>query len=89
VTVQVKLFALAKQLAGRDSVALLLPDGATVADVRRELPAACPALRGLIDQTLIAVDSEYAADAKPVESDSEVACIPPVSGGCGDRERMP
>lgn len=79
--VNVKLFAIARQLAGAGSIELTLPPDATVADVRRSISNAYPALAGMVDQMLIAVDSEYANDETPVTGSHEVACIPPVSGG--------
>jgi molybdopterin converting factor small subunit len=54
VRIQVRLFAVARQLAGSDEVEIELPEGS---------------------------DSEYANDAATIPGDSEVACIPPVSGG--------
>ncbi len=44
--VHVRLFARARDLAGADSVAVELPDGATVADLRRRLAADHPAASG-------------------------------------------
>ena len=81
VTVRVRLFALARQLAGGDGLEVLIPEPGTVGDVREGLRQACPALAGMADRVMIAVDSEYANDATPVTARSEVACIPPVSGG--------
>ena len=81
VKVRVRLFALARQLAGRDTLEILAAQPATVRDVRRGLVQECPALKGMMGQMMIAVDSEYADDATPVTGSSEVACIPPVSGG--------
>jgi molybdopterin converting factor subunit 1 len=79
--VHVQLFAVAKQLAGRETVEIELPDRATVADLRRELPRQAPALAGIISQLKFAVDEEYARDDTPLSEKSGVACIPPVSGG--------
>lgn len=76
-----RLFALAKNVVGRDTVRLELAEPATVADVRAALGEAYPALGALIGQMLMAVDAEYADDSQPVTSASEIACIPPVSGG--------
>ena len=81
VTVRVRLFALAKQLAGCDTLDVQIPAGGTVGDVRRTLGQACPGLAGMMARVMIAVDSEYADDATAVTASSEVACIPPVSGG--------
>ncbi|HEX4000870.1 MAG TPA: MoaD/ThiS family protein [Pirellulales bacterium] len=77
----VKLFALAKELYGDDKIAVELPPGATVGDLRVCLSAAIPALSPLIAGMLIAVNSEYALDRSPLAVGDEVACIPPVSGG--------
>jgi sulfur-carrier protein len=81
VNVRVRLFAVAKELAGSDSVWLELPEGSTVAQLRVRLAAEVPALAGVLPQVLFAVGSEYASDDHPIPSGREVACIPPVSGG--------
>jgi len=79
--VHVRLFALAKQRAGRSEVVVELPEPATVADLKRSLVEALPDLAPLASSLLIAVDSEYAGDDQVVGPGSEVAVIPPVSGG--------
>jgi molybdopterin converting factor small subunit len=81
VKITVKLFALAKQLANSDTLVVSVAEPATVRDVRRAIGEACPPLAALMRQMLIAVDSDYARDDTPVNAKSEVACIPPVSGG--------
>jgi molybdopterin converting factor subunit 1 len=80
-TVRVRLFARARELAGADSVAVELPAGATVADLRRRLSEACPALRGLLPRSAVAVNQEFADDGTPISPGAEVALLPPVSGG--------
>ncbi|MEK6239269.1 MAG: MoaD/ThiS family protein [Planctomycetales bacterium] len=79
--IQLKLFAVAKQLAGRDSLALELPENAVIRDVRRALGEQVPPLRPLLASLAFAVNAEYALDDAPVPADADVACIPPVSGG--------
>ena len=79
--VQVKLFAAAHQLTGTSVVEVQLDDAATVADLRRELVRQHPALMPLSGHMLIAVDQEYAEDSVGVSVTSELAAIPPVSGG--------
>ena len=80
--VRIKLFAVARQLAGRDEVEVeLLGEAAQVADLRAALVAACPQLGQVARHLMIAVDTEYASDSTPITKDSEVAVIPPVSGG--------
>ncbi|HEY4232728.1 MAG TPA: MoaD/ThiS family protein [Lacipirellulaceae bacterium] len=80
-TVRVKLFAVAKQLAGRGEVAVEVATGATVADVERALIAAVPALADVVAHARWAVDAEFAKTETGVAAQSEVALIPPVSGG--------
>lgn len=79
--VRLRLFAIAAQLAGADTVELQINDGASIADLRRALADSCPGLRPLIPQFLFAVDSQYATDATVIPATAEIACIPPVSGG--------
>ncbi|WP_422931690.1 MoaD/ThiS family protein [Singulisphaera sp. PoT] len=77
----VKLFALAKQLAGRDEIRVELQEGATIADLRSSLAADYPALAGLVPNMMMAVDARYATDDQPLDERAEIAAIPPVSGG--------
>jgi molybdopterin converting factor subunit 1 len=80
-TIRVRLFARAKDLAGAAAVTVELPPGATVADLRRRLAADHPALAALLERCAVAVDDEFAGDALPLPADAEVALLPPVSGG--------
>jgi molybdopterin converting factor small subunit len=77
----VRVFALARQLAGQESLVVDLPSGATVADLRRAIADQYPALAGLVVHTLFAVNTQYAVDDTPIPADADLACIPPVSGG--------
>jgi molybdopterin converting factor subunit 1 len=79
--VSVRLFARARDLAGADAVRVELPDGATVADLRRRLAADYPALAGLLERSALAVDNDFADDSHVLPTNAEVALLPPVSGG--------
>ena len=79
--VPVRLFARARDLAGADTLRIELPDGATVADLRRRLAADCPALASLLERSALAVANEFAADSLVLAGAAEVALLPPVSGG--------
>jgi molybdopterin synthase catalytic subunit/molybdopterin synthase sulfur carrier subunit len=81
VNVRVRLFAVARQAAGEEAVELALPEGATVADIRRQLAAHVPLLSAMLPRMLIAVNAQYAGDETIVPANADVACIPPVSGG--------
>lgn len=77
----VKLFAVARQLARADQLSVDLPEGSTVADLRHRLAMEQPDLAPLLPHVLFAVGSEYVGDDKPLADAMELACIPPVSGG--------
>src|SRR3954453_2632874 len=62
VRVTLRLFALARQRAGRAELVLELPDAATVADLKRALAAACPELAPLLPNLMIAAFYEGAGD---------------------------
>ncbi len=79
--IRVRLFAVARDAADRDSVELDLPEGATIALLRSRLGSQIPELSGLVGQMMFAIDTKYADDAAPIPPDADVACIPPVSGG--------
>ena len=79
--VTVKLFARARELAERGEVRVDVPDGATVTQLRRRLREDAPALAGLLDRCRVAVDEEFADEDTVLRETSEVALIPPVSGG--------
>lgn len=88
--VNVRLFALAKQRAGRAEIAVDVPEPATVAGLKAAMAAASPALAPLIPQLMIAIDADYALDdQRLIPRGAEVAAIPPVSGGSLPRSTDP
>ena len=80
-TVRLRLFAAARDLVGETEALVELPSGATVKDLRRAAADRYPQLKPLLEHALFAVDAEYADDCTPLGESSDVACIPPVSGG--------
>lgn len=78
---RVRLFARARELAGADHVAVELPSGATVADLRARLAARYTRLAELVKRCAVAVDAEFAGEADVLKDDAEIALLPPVSGG--------
>jgi molybdopterin synthase catalytic subunit len=81
VKVTVRLFAGLREAAGARELTLDLPDGASVADVKRRFGDAYPGVQPLLERVVCAIDDEYVADDETVREGSEVALIPPVSGG--------
>jgi molybdopterin converting factor subunit 1 len=77
----VKLFAVARQRAGCNSVEVELPASATIRQLRGALVEQFPPLADVVHHARFAVNSDYAADSAPIPSTAEVATIPPVSGG--------
>jgi molybdopterin converting factor subunit 1 len=80
-TLSVKLFAKARDLAGAERVSIGLPEPATVRDLRDALKARYPALAPIIQNLLVAVGNDYASEGTHLSPLSDVACFPPVSGG--------
>jgi molybdopterin converting factor small subunit len=81
VNVRIRLFAVARQLAGTEVISLELPAASTIAGLREALAAQVPALAAVLPHVLFAIGSQYAQDDSPLPAGGEVACIPPVSGG--------
>ena len=79
--VNVKLFAAARQYCGCDDVTVELDEDATVRDLRASLAADYPALDAIIPASMIAINHDYAADDRKIDTNAELALIPPVSGG--------
>jgi molybdopterin converting factor small subunit len=80
-TVHVRLFAVVRQWAGAPALDVEVPGTGTVGDVRRAMLARMPQLQRFGGHLRFAVNSDYADDATPIGADSEIACIPPPSGG--------
>lgn len=77
---RVALFAGLVELAG--CRCLQIPwRGGSVADLRRALAEARPAMAPLLARSAVAVDDQYAGDGTRVPVAADVAVLPPVSGG--------
>lgn len=77
----VKLFAAAREIVGCESVELILPEAATVAQARAALLQSLPNLAMRTGTLLWAVNNEYASVDRVLQGTDVVACFPPVSGG--------
>jgi molybdopterin converting factor small subunit len=77
--VPVRLFARAREIAGRDIITVAMPEGSTIGDLRRRLAEEYPRLAELVKRSALAVEQEFAKDEQPVRG--EVTLLPPVSGG--------
>jgi molybdopterin synthase sulfur carrier subunit len=79
--IRVRLFAAARQLAGRELIEVSLPAASTIGELRTAMFSQYPALAPLARAAMFSVGAEYAEDATQLAEGADVACIPPVSGG--------
>jgi molybdopterin converting factor subunit 1 len=78
---KVRLFARLRELAGARELEVELGEGLTAADVYALLARRYPALAGLDESLMYAVNAQYVPPDHQVRDGDEVALIPPVSGG--------
>ncbi|MCH2123303.1 MAG: MoaD/ThiS family protein [Pirellulaceae bacterium] len=79
--VSVKLFAALKQFAGKDCLDVEVREGALIGDLRTKMIQQFPELAETFSHSMFAVDTDYVDDKVQISPDTEIACIPPVSGG--------
>ena len=82
---QVRLFAVLRERAGRDRIEIEVAEGATVAEALRAVGAeSAPLAEALAAMPVVmAVNRSYAAEDATLSAGDELALIPPVSGGAG------
>jgi MoaE-MoaD fusion protein len=80
---QVRLFAVLRERAGRDSLEVEVAEGATVADALRALGDVSEPLAAALEAmpVVMAVNRSYAGADAALSAGDELALIPPVSGG--------
>jgi len=79
--VRVLFFGMLKDLAGRASESVSLPEGATVNDVLTHFAREIAGLEPLLPSIAMSVNQEYAGPEYRLNSGDEIALLPPVSGG--------
>lgn len=77
--VNVLAFGIAKEIFGTNRLAIDF-DGNSSEDLRHSLEDQFPDLKQL-PTYMLAVNSEYAMEETEINTDDEIAIIPPVSGG--------
>jgi molybdopterin converting factor subunit 1 len=83
--VTVKLFGSIREAAGAKELAMSLPEGADVGDLRRLLARDHPSFEEMGHRLRVAVNYEVVSGDTPLREGDEVAFLPPVSGG-SDRQ---
>jgi molybdopterin converting factor subunit 1 len=84
--VRVLFFGRLKDLAGRPSDSLSLPEDATLADLLRHCESRIPGLKDWSHAMAIAINQQYADPQSRLKAGDEVALLPPVSGGSGESD---
>ncbi len=84
--VTIRLFAVLRERAGRDTIELAdVPAGSTIADLKELLSAAAPELGDLASVAGV-IGTAYASPTTVVEEGADVAFLPPVSGGAASAQ---
>jgi len=84
--VRVLFFGMLKDLAGKSSDALDMDENATVGDVLERCAEQIPRFKEALPSLAVAVNQQYAGAETALNSNDEVALLPPVSGGSADRD---
>lgn len=81
--IKVLFFATLRDKAGTRSADLEIPQGATIADLKKILIEKYPGLnyQGMMEHCLASINHDYKFDETVIPADAEVAIFPPVSGG--------
>ena len=79
--IRVLFFGVLKDLAGRSSDLLTLPEEAIAGDVLEHYETRVSSLKGKLSSIAVSVNQEYAGREAKLHSGDEVALLPPVSGG--------
>jgi molybdopterin converting factor subunit 1 len=79
--IRVLFFGVLKDLVGKASDSISLPENATLGDVLHHYELAIPRLRETASSLAMSVNQEYAGPATKLTQGDEVALLPPVSGG--------
>jgi molybdopterin converting factor subunit 1 len=85
--VRVLFFGMLKDLAGRSSDLLSLPEQATLNDVVVHYEDLIPRLVQLASSIAVSINQEFAEPDSKLKEGDEIAFLPPVSGGSRDPER--
>jgi molybdopterin converting factor subunit 1 len=86
--IDVRYFAMIREIVGRSSERRTVPDEATAGDLFDQLVTEFPRLERVKPVTMVMVNQSYVQPDHTLHEGDEVALIPPVSGGEGTRFRV-
>jgi molybdopterin synthase catalytic subunit/molybdopterin converting factor small subunit len=81
--IRVLFFGVLKDLVGRSSETLDLPEGAPLQTVLSHYARQAPRFEAMLPSLAISVNQEYSKPDQPLRGGDEVGLLPPVSGGSG------
>lgn len=82
--VRVLFFGVLRELAGKPTENIELPDGALLRDLLAHYASQIPRLKDSFGSIALAVNQQYAGMETILKAEDEIALLPPVSGGAGD-----
>lgn len=82
--VRILLFGMLKDIAGKSSDSLDLPEQSSVRDVIARYESTIPRFKDSLPSLAFAVNQQYAKPETTLHDGDEVALLPPVSGGLDD-----
>ena len=80
-TITVRYFGPVREMFAVDAEELEVPEGTTVADLRKMLSSRPTRFSDLSGAIRFAINLEYALEGDEIPAGGEVAVIPPVAGG--------
>jgi MoaE-MoaD fusion protein len=88
VDVDIRYFAIIREIVGRSAERRQLAEGATAGDLFEELTREHPRLERMRPVTMVMVNKTYVTNDHLLRDGDELALIPPVSGGAPQRFRV-
>lgn len=79
--IKIKLFAILREMAGREETTLEVPDEISCEEVLLRLQTEIPVLGSVFKLCLVTINGRYVDKTMDVAEGDEVAILPPVSGG--------
>jgi len=82
--IRVLFFGVLKDLVGRSSETLELPEGARLQAALTHYANQVPRFQAILPSLALSVNQEYSGPDRPLQAGDEVGLLPPVSGGSED-----
>ena len=83
--VRILFFGMLKDVAGQGHDTLSLPEQATLGDVLSHYEKRFPRLKEFTASMAMSINQEYAGPESELKQGDEIALLPPVSGGAGEK----